>query len=103
MCLDITTVDNFDCPVNAKDEVIDTKERAVALGKAPEILRIKKNSDHLDSTLCFHASYAVHHSDCRAGQHFTMGQAIESPGKVKEYYISLALLLECLVPFIMCS
>ena len=53
MCLDITTVDNFDCPVNAKDEVIDTKERAVALGKAPEILRIK-NSDHLDSTPCFH-------------------------------------------------
>ena len=42
MCLDITTVDNFDCPVNAKDEVIDAKERAVALGKAPEILRIKK-------------------------------------------------------------
>ena len=36
-------------------------------------------------------SYAVHHSDCRVGQHFTMGQAIESPGKVKEYYISLAL------------
>ena len=36
------TVDNFDCPVNAKDEVFDTKERAVAPGKAPEILRIKK-------------------------------------------------------------
>ena len=42
-------------------------------------------------------SYAVHHSDCRVGQYFTMGQAIESPGKVKEYYISLALLLECAV------
>ena len=36
------TVDNFDCPVNAKDEVFDTKERAVAPAKAPEILRIKK-------------------------------------------------------------
>ena len=35
-------VDNFDCPFNAKDEVFDTKERAVAPGKAPEILRIKK-------------------------------------------------------------
>ena len=36
-------VDNLNCPVNAKDEVIDTKERAMALGKAPaEILRIKK-------------------------------------------------------------
>ena len=101
MCLDITTVDNFDCPVNAKDEVIDTKERAVALGKAPEILRIKKQRSLRFNTML--PSYAVHHSDCRVGQHFTMGQAIESPGKVKEYYISLALLLECFVPFIMCS
>ena len=36
------TGDNFDCPVNAKDEVFDTKERTVAPAKAPEILRIKK-------------------------------------------------------------
>ena len=48
------TVDNFACPVNAKDEVFDTKERAVAPAKAPEILRIKKSSDHLDSTPYFH-------------------------------------------------
>ena len=45
-------------------------------------------------------SYAVDHdSDRRVGQHFTMGQAIKSLGKVGEYYISLALLLECFGPF----
>ena len=92
------TVDNFDCPVNAKDEVFDIKERAVAQGKAPEILRIKKQWSLRFNTML--PSYAVDHdSDCRVGQHFTMGQAIKSLGKVREYYISLALLLECFGPF----